>query len=98
MTETNHLCDQWEYTIAKGFNHGPKSELGVRLEQWIIFNKLKNFYSILNYTIDDFTPSGNLSYLNEHREILHLTPMKEIFNLRWYIQHKMKIPLIMKIG
>ena len=87
MTETNHLCDLWEHTIAKIFKHDPKSELGLMLKQWIIFNKLENFNSILSYTIDDFTPSGNLSYLNEHGEILHQTPLKELFNLRWYIQH-----------
>ena len=57
------------------------------LKQWIIFNKLENFNSILNYTIDDFTPAGN--YMNEHGEILHQTPFKELFNLRWYIQHLM---------
>ena len=51
------------------------------------FNKLENFNSILNYTIDDFTPFGNLSYINEHGEVLLQTPMKEVFNLRWYIQH-----------
>ena len=27
--------------------------------------------------------------MNEHDEILHQTPLKEIFNLRWYIQHLM---------
>ena len=43
----------------------------------------------MNYIIDDFTPSGNLSYINENGEILHLTPMHEFFNLRWYIQHLM---------
>ena len=59
------------------------------LKQWIIFNLLENFNSILNCTIDEFTPSGNLRYLNKHGEILHQTPMKEIFNLRWYIQHLM---------
>ena len=59
------------------------------LKQWIISNKLENFNSILNYTIDDFAPSGNLSYLNKHGEIRHQTPMKEVFNLRWYIQHLM---------
>ena len=71
----------------------------------IIFNKLENFNSILNYTIDDFTPSGNLSYMNQHGEILHHTPMREVFNLRCYIQHLMnesedkhKIPSVMKIG
>ena len=59
------------------------------LKQWIEFNKLENFNSILNYTIDDFTPSGNLCYMNEHGDILPYTPMKKIFNLRWYIQHLM---------
>ena len=43
----------------------------------------------MNYTIDDFTPYGNLSYLNEHGEILHQTPLREVFDLRWYIQHLM---------
>ena len=59
------------------------------LKQWVIFNKLENFNSILNYTIDDFTPAGKLSYLNEQGEILHQTPFKEVFNLRGYIQHLM---------
>ena len=89
MSENNHLCDLWEHTIAKVFKHNPKSELGLMLKQWMIFNKLENFNSILNYTIDDFTPAGNLSYINENGEILHLTPLKELFILRWYIQHLM---------
>ena len=41
----------------------------------------------MNYTIDDFTPSGNLCYINENGEILHQTPLQQLFNLRWYIQH-----------
>ena len=41
----------------------------------------------MNYTIDDLTPSGNLCYINEKDEILHQTPLQELFNLRWYIQH-----------
>ena len=89
MTESNHLCDLWEHIIVKIFKHDSKSELGLMLKQWIIFNKLENFNSILNYTIDDFTPSGNLSYMNEHGDILPYTPMKKIFNLRWYIQYLM---------
>ena len=32
---------------------------------------------------------GNLSYLNGHGGILNQTPLKEVFNLRWYIQHLM---------
>ena len=62
MSETTHLCELQEHTIAKVFKHDSKSELGLMLKQWVIFNKLENFNSILNYIIDDFTPSGNLSY------------------------------------
>ena len=89
MTESNHLCDLWEHSITKVFKHDSKSQLGLMLKQWIIFNKLENFNSILNYTIDDFTLSGNLSYMNQHGEILHHTPLREVFNLRYYIQHLM---------
>ena len=59
------------------------------LKHWIIFNKLENFNSILNYTIDDYTPSDNLSYINQHGDILHHTPLREVLNLRCYIQHLM---------
>ena len=59
------------------------------LKARVIFNNLENFNSILNYTIDDFTPSRNLSHMNKYGEILYLTPLKEGFNLRWYIQHLM---------
>ena len=55
----------------------------------MIYNKLEDVNSILNYPIDDFTPSGNVCYMNEHGDILPYTPMKKIFNLRWYIQHLM---------
>ena len=89
MTDTNHLSDLWEHTIAKGFKHDSKSQLGLMLKQWIIFNKLENFNSILNYSIDDSTSSGNLSYMNQYGEILHYTLLKEVFNLRCYIQHLM---------
>ena len=52
-------------------------KLGLMFKQWIIFNKLENFNSILNYPIDDFTPSGNLCYMNEHGDTLPYTPMKK---------------------
>ena len=48
---------------------------------WKIFN------SLLNNTIDDFTPSASLCSINENGELLHQTPLHELFNLRWYIQH-----------
>ena len=89
MTDTNHLRDLWEHIIAQVFKYDSKSKLGLILKEWIILNKLENFNSILNYTIDDFTPSGNLSYMNQHGEILHHTPLREVFNLRCYIQHLM---------
>ena len=89
MAESNHLCDLWEHTIAKGFEHDSKSKLGFMMKQWIISNKLENFNSILNYSIDDFPPSGNLSYINQHGDILLHTPLREVFNLRCYIQHLM---------
>ena len=87
MTESNHLCDLWEHTIVKIFKHDSKSQLRLMFKQWKIFNKLENFNSILNYPIDDFTPSGNLCYMNEHGDILPNTPMMKIFNLKWYIQY-----------
>ena len=89
MTDSNHLSDLWEHTITKVFKHDSKSQLGLMLKQWINFNKLENFNAILNYPIDDFTPSGNLSYMNQHGDILHHTPLREVFNLRCYIQHLM---------
>ena len=55
------------------------------IKEWDIFNRLENFSSLLNYTIDEFTPSGNLCYINENGEILPETPLQELFNLRWYI-------------
>ena len=89
MTESYHLCDLWEHTIVKVFKYDSKSKLGLMLKQWIIFSKLEDFNSILNFPIDDFTPSGNLSYMNRHGEVLHHTPLRKVFNLRCYIQHLM---------
>ena len=105
MTESNHLCDLWEHTIVKVFKHDSKSELGLMFKQWIIFNKLENFNSILNYLIDDFTPSGNLCYMNEHGDILPYKPMKKYstqdgtYNILWMkVKIKLKILLVKKIG
>ena len=59
MPEIPHLSDIWEHTITKIFKHDPKYEVGNLIREWVIFNKLEDFYSQLNYTDDDFTPSGN---------------------------------------
>ena len=37
MTDTNHLSDLWEHTIVKVFKYDSKSQLGLMLKQWIIF-------------------------------------------------------------
>ena len=60
MSETQHLCDLWEHTIAKILKHDLISLVGIMIKEWVMFTKLENFNSLLNYTIDDFTPSGNL--------------------------------------
>ena len=52
------------------------------MKEWVKFNKLENFNSLLNHTIDGLTPSGNLCYINENGDILHQTPLYELFNLR----------------
>ena len=57
------------------------------IREWVTFNKLEDFISLLNYTVDDFTPSGIYCYAKNNGEILHQTPLQELFNLRWYIQH-----------
>ena len=77
MSENIELSYLWEHT-TQIFKHDPESELGIKIRQWVIFNKLENFNSILNYPIDDFTPSGNLCYMDEHGDILPYTPMKNI--------------------
>ena len=57
------------------------------IKEWVVFNKLEDFNSLLKYTDDDFTPTGKLCYMNQNGEKLHRKLMKEFFNLRWYIQH-----------
>ena len=86
MPEIAHLSDIWEPTFTKIVKHDPKSELGIMVRLWVIFNILQDFKSLLNYTDDDFTQSGNLCYSNDNGEILHQTPLQEFFNLRCYIQ------------
>ena len=89
MSENIELSYVWDHTIMKILNHDIQSKIGNMIKEWVVFNKLEDFNSLLKYTIDDFTPSGNLCYMNEHGDILPYTPMKKIFNLRWYIQYLM---------
>ena len=57
------------------------------IKEWVVFNKLEDFNSLLEYTDDDFTPTGNLCYIHQNGENLYRKLMKEFYNLRWYIQH-----------
>ena len=57
------------------------------IEEWVVFNKLEEFNSLLKCTDDDFTPTGKLCYINENGEKLHKKLIKEFFNLRRYSQH-----------
>ena len=93
MEETIHLSDLWEHTITKIFKLDPKYKVDQMIRQWVIYNKLEDFNSLLNYTDEDFKPygGGNLSYYKENGDsvvkIMPTTPLQMLENLRWYIQH-----------
>ena len=93
MQETIHLSNLWEHTIRKIFEHDPESELDIMTRQWVIYNKLEDINSLLNYTDEDLIPHGygNLSYYKENGDsvvkMMTPTPLQELINLRWYIQH-----------
>ena len=87
MAENIELSCVWDHTIIKILNHDIHSKMGNMIKQWVVFNKLEDFNSLLEYTDDDFTPTGKLCYINENGVKLHRKLMKEFFNLRWYIQH-----------
>ena len=91
MEETIHLSDLWEHTITKIFKHDPQSELDIMIRQWVIYNKLEDFNSLLKYTDEDLIPHGvgNLSLYKENGDsvviMISPTPLQELINHRWYI-------------
>ena len=87
MAENIELSCVWDHTMIKILNHDIHSKIGNMIKEWVVFNKLEDFNSLLEYTDDDFTPTGKLCYINENGEKLHRKLMKEFYNLRWYIQH-----------
>ena len=93
MQKTIHLSDLLEHTITKLFKHDPESEQGIMIRQWVIYNKLEDFNSLLNYTDEDFKAygAGNLSCYKENGDsvvtMMSTTPLLMLENLRWYIQH-----------
>ena len=87
MAENIELSCVWDHTIIKILNHDIPSKIGNMIKEWVVFNKLEDFNSLLEYTDDDFTPTGKFCYINENGEKLYRKLMKEFYNLRWYIQH-----------
>ena len=93
MQETIHLSDLWEHTITKIFKHDPESELVIMIRQWVIYNKLEDFNSLLKYTDEDLIPHGvgSLIFYEENGDsmvkMMSPTPLQELINLRWYILH-----------
>ena len=71
MSENIELSYAWDHTIMKILNHDIQSKMGNMIKEWVAFNKLENFNSLLKYTDDDFTPPGKLWYINENGEKLH---------------------------
>ena len=61
------------------------------IREWVIYNKLEDFNSLLNYTDNDFSQSVNLCYYKDYGDsvvkMLPTTLLQELKNLRWYIQH-----------
>ena len=93
MQETILLSDLWEHTITTIFKFDHKYKVGHMIRQWVIYNRLEDFISLLNYTDEAFKPhgGGNLSYYKDNGDsvikMMSTTPLQELENLRWYIQH-----------
>ena len=87
MSENIEFSYVWDHTIIKILNHDIHSKMGNMIKEWVVFNKLEDFNSLLEYTDDDFTSTGIFCYINEKGEKLYRKFMKEFHNLRWYIQH-----------
>ena len=101
MSENIKLSYVWDHTISKILLHDLQSKMGNMIKEWVVFNKLEDFNSLLKYTDDDFTPTGKFCYINENGEKLHRKLMKEFYNLRWYIQHlvdEMDINMVIMSG
>ena len=62
------------------------------IREWVMYNKLEDFNSLLNYTDEDLIPHGrgSLSYYKENGDsvvkMMSPTPLQELINLSWYIQ------------
>ena len=79
MSENIKLSYVWDHTISKILLHDLNSKMGNMIKERVVFNKLEDFNSLLKYTDDDFTPTGNLCYFNENGEKLHKRTYEAVF-------------------
>ena len=82
--ELSYVCD---HDIIRILNHDIQSKMGNMIKEWVLFNKLEDFNSLLEYTDGDFTETVKFHYINENGEKLYRKLMMEFYNLRWYIQN-----------
>ena len=87
MSEMRELSYVWDHTITKILNYDLKSDMGIKKKEWVVFNKKEDFNSLLNHIDEDFTPTGNLCYINDNGEKSPTTALQAFYNLRWFIQH-----------
>ena len=87
MSDNIELSYVWDHTIIKILNHDIHSKMRNMIKEWVVFNKLEDFNSLLEYTDEDFIPTGKFCYINENGEKLYRKLMKDFYNLRWFIQH-----------
>ena len=81
MPENIELSYVWDHTIIEILNHDIQSKIGNMIKEWVVFNKLEDFNSFLEYTDDDLTSTEKFCYINENGEKLHRKLIKEFYNL-----------------
>ena len=84
----------WEHTLIEILNHDPKSQMSIKIREWVKDNDMENFRAMLAYTADKFTPTGSLCYFKDKADpekiiMMPTTPLQELYNLRRYITHVM---------
>ena len=65
MPAITHLSDIWEHTITRILKHDSKSEPGIMIREWVIFNKFEDFNSLLNFNVDDEAESSITKSMTE---------------------------------
>ena len=93
MPSIINLSPIWEHTLTEILNHGNKPELGIIMRSWVKDNNQEDMNELLLHDLNDFTPTGSLSQYKvsaeaEDTKPMQITPLKELYNLYRYIQHR----------